>query len=180
MMAASPSSRVLFLSPQPRLSPKEWVPVLVGLAVICCESTPFMGGDHTGRWLMQIWPRTFAHAAPTAFGWVHHLLRKLGHFTGYGTLGLFMRRAWHHSVRIYLKIVGSRLMFAASALSVFFTFLVGCLDEWHQSMLPNRSSAFHDVLIDTSGALMFNAIFWIIRARHRGTLRPSLSALRTQ
>jgi len=179
-MAASPSAVFALYPPArpQRLSPKVWIPVLVGLAVICFESTPIMGGDRTGKWLTEIWPAVLAKSDPTAFGLVHHLLRKLGHFTGYGTLGLLLRKAWHQSVRIYLKLVGSPLMFAASALSVVFTFVVGSLDELHQSMLPNRTCTFRDVLIDTSGALIFNAIFWAIRARRRGALRLNLCTLR--
>jgi VanZ family protein len=157
-----------------------WLPVLCGLTVICFESTTVMGGSTTGRWLTSIWPRILGEANSPFFGAVHHFLRKLGHFTGYGTLGLLLRKAWHQSVRIYLKMVGSRLMFAASVLSVFFTFLVGCLDEWHQSILPGRTSTFRDVLIDTSGALLFNAIFWVVRARRRGALHLNLCALRVQ
>jgi hypothetical protein len=94
-------------------------------------------------------------------------------------LGLLLRRAWHVSVQSYLRIVGNQLMFAAASLSVAFTFLFGCLDEWHQSMLPNRTSTFHDVMIDTCGALMFNLIFWAIRMRRARRPAP-LSALQTR
>lgn len=166
-----------------RPSPKAWIPVFLGLAVLCFESTPMMGGSNTGKWLSDIWPHTLARMSPAAFGVVHHLLRKLGHFTGYGTLGLLLRKACHNSVRIYLKIVGAQLTLAAFALSVSFTFLFGCLDEWHQSILPGRSSTGRDVLIDTGGALFFNAVFWIIRTRRRRSLRAdtrrALTASRT-
>jgi VanZ family protein len=98
---------------------------------------------------------------------VHHLLRKLGHFSGYGTLGLLFRKAWYRSVRVYMNMIGSQLAVAATMLAVSFTFLVGCLDEWHQSMIPGRTSTRTDVLIDTCGALLFNLIFWGIRAYRR-------------
>lgn len=156
-----------------RPSPKVWIPVLIGLAVIGFESTPMGGGQTTGAFLKDLWPRMLAKWEPSTFGEVHHLMRKLGHFTGYGMLGLLLRKAWHHSVQLYLSIVGSQLMFAASALSVSFTFLVGCLDEWHQSTLPGRSSSGRDVLIDTGGALLFNAIFWVTRYLRRRSHRQS-------
>jgi VanZ family protein len=148
-----------------------WLPVLCGLTVICFESTPFMGGNQTGRWLTSIWPTILGQANTPFFGEVHHLLRKIGHFTAYGTLGLFMLKAWRRSVRTYMKMFGTQLMFAASMLSVSFTFLIGSLDEWHQSMIPGRTSTCLDVLIDTSGALLFNVIFWSLRAYKRRSLR---------
>jgi VanZ family protein len=62
---------------------------------------------------------------------------------------------------------GSRLLLAATALSISFTFLVGSLDEWHQSIIPGRTSCCRDVLIDTCGALVFNLAFWSVRAWRR-------------
>jgi VanZ family protein len=144
-----------------------WLPVLCGLTIICFESSPLMGGNLTSQWLADIWPAILGRTNTQFFADVHHVLRKLGHFTGYGTLGLFLMKAWHRSIRYYLHMIGSQLSFAASALSVSFTFLVGCVDEWHQQFIPGRTSTRFDVLIDTCGALLFNAIFWSVRALKR-------------
>ena len=144
-----------------------WIPVFFGLTVICFESTAMFGGNTTGRWLADIWPRILGQANSPFFGEVHHILRKLGHFSGYGTLGLLLRKAWHRSVRVYMNMIGTQLSLAAGALAVSCTFLIGSLDEWHQSMTPGRTSTRTDVLIDTCGALLFNAIFWAIRAHKR-------------
>jgi VanZ family protein len=153
-----------------------WLPVFCGLSVICFESTPIMGGNQTGRWLTDIWPTILGQANTPFFGAVHHFLRKLGHFSGYGTLGLFLLKAWHRSVRTYMKMMGGQLMFAASALAVSCTFLVGSLDEWHQSFIPGRTSTCTDVLIDTGGALLFNTIFWTSRyLRRRSLLKQQLT-----
>ncbi len=166
-MASSPFP---FPSPLRPSLPKAWIPVLFGLCVICFESTPLMGGNRTGRWLTEIWPSILGQANTPFFGEVHHILRKIGHFTGYGTLGLLFRKAWYRSVRLYLGLLGSRLMVGASALAVSCVFLVGCMDEWHQSLIPGRTSTQTDVLIDTCGALVFNIAFWTIRARRRRAL----------
>ena len=144
-----------------------WIAVFLGVAVICIESTPFFGGNTTGRWLAHIWPSTLGQANSPFFGAVHHILRKLGHFSGYGTLGLLFRKAWYRSAQAYLNIIGRQLAVASTVLSVSFTFLIGCLDEWHQSMIPGRTSTRTDVLIDTCGALLFNLIFWSFRAYRR-------------
>jgi VanZ family protein len=144
-----------------------WIPVLIGLTVICCESTAFFGGNTTSKWLAAIWPRILGQANTPFFGEVHHTLRKIGHFTGYGTLGLLLRNAWHRSVQVYLNLIGGRLMLVASALAVSCTFFVGSLDEWHQSIVPGRVCTLTDVLIDTCGALLFNLAFWALLASRR-------------
>jgi VanZ family protein len=148
-----------------------WIAVCCGVAVICVESSPIGGGNNTGRLLHDIWPNQLARNwSPAAFGVVHHLLRKLGHFTGYGTLSLLLNKAWRRSVQFYLGIIGGQLRVAASLLAVAFTFFVGCMDELHQKIVPGRTSTFRDVLIDTSGALCFNLVLWAIRARRRGKM----------
>src|SRR5258708_5450305 len=60
---------------------------------------------------------------------------KLGHFCGYGTLSLLFYRAWFVSVSGFWK--GSRrgLRLEAVGLAVSSTFIIACLDEWHQSFL---------------------------------------------
>jgi len=176
-MSASPTiSQLPFSTSRPRTERQRhlfyaWIAVLCALAVLRIESTPFLGGNTTGRWLAHIWPHTLGQANTPFFGMVHHLLRKLGHFSGYGTLGLLFRKAWYRSVRVYMNMIGSQLAVAATMLAVSFTFLVGCLDEWHQSMIPGRTSTRTDVLIDTCGALLFNLIFWGLRAYRRKQAR---------
>jgi VanZ family protein len=150
-----------------------WTVVSCGLAVILLESSPLGGGNNTGRLLHAVWPNTLAaNWNPSTFGMVHHLLRKLGHFTGYGTLALLLREAWHRSLRALRGIAGVRLLVAASALSVAVTCLTGCVDEWHQTTVPGRTGCWSDVLIDTSGALLFNLVFCVLRARRSQQTRP--------
>ncbi|GAC1420566.1 MAG: hypothetical protein NVSMB62_14640 [Acidobacteriaceae bacterium] len=153
---------------------KVWIPVLLGLTMICFESTPIMGGNHTARWLSFVWPPSFGSISSNFFIDFHHMLRKLGHFSGYGTLGLLFRKAWQRSVRAYLGLVGAQLKIGATALAVSCVFLVGSLDEWHQSFIPGRTSKCSDVLIDTCGALVFTLAFWAIRYfRRRSLIRQS-------
>jgi VanZ family protein len=165
-----------YQTPLQRPSYRIWIPVLIGLSIICCESTPAMGGNETGKWLSEIWPAILGKVDTNFIGTVNQALRKVGHFTGYGILGLFLLKAWHRSVRTYMKMMGGQLIFAGSALSVSFTFLVGSLDEWHQKFMPGRVSSCRDVLIDTSGALLFNLIFWLVRyLRRRSLLREKIA-----
>jgi|GEM_PF-1320410 len=155
-----------------------WVPVLCGLAAICAESTTVMGGGHTSRWLLALVNLFHAQADTKMFGEVHLFLRKFGHFSGYGLLGLFFARGWYSIVRLRLNDTWTGLRMYAGVAGVASAFVVACADEIHQSFLPGRVSCFSDVLIDTSGAVLLNLIFFtVISARRRRLLGERLSAL---
>jgi VanZ family protein len=143
-----------------------WLPVLFGLTVISFESTSTMSGANTSRWLLDIFDSVWGHTDLSSVDVVNLLLRKLGHFCGYGTLGVLFRRAWYVTLRRSWEGPRSRLPFSASALAVICTFCVACADEVHQRFLVGRTSSFYDVLLDTAGAILFLRVFrWI--SQHR-------------
>jgi VanZ family protein len=47
-------------------------------------------------------------------------------------------------------------------ISFFMTALVACLDEWHQSYLPSRTGNLHDVLLDSTAALIAQVVLFLI------------------
>jgi hypothetical protein len=93
-----------------------WLPVLFGLTVISFESTSTMSGANTSRWLLDIFHWLWGQTDLNSVDVVNLLLRKLGHFCGYGTLGVLFRRAWYVSLRRSWEGPRSRLPFSASAL----------------------------------------------------------------
>jgi VanZ family protein len=151
-----------------------WFPVLLSLIFVCFTSTSFMGGNHTQVLVDDVW-RTFLgtwHWDLTAP--VNIVCRKVGHFLGYGAIGLIFRNAWHCSIRAGIMRIGASLatlqgMVSVSALSVICTFLVASLDELHQRYVPGRVSSFRDVMVDTTGAIFLNVVFWTVRAHRRRT-----------
>jgi len=72
------------------------------------------------------------------------LVRKIGHLGVYGILARLVARALTGSTLWSWKRI---FMW-----SLVLTMLYACTDEWHQSFVPGRSAAVHDVLIDTAGA----------------------------
>ncbi|MFZ1938666.1 MAG: VanZ family protein [Terracidiphilus sp.] len=145
-----------------------WLPVAVGIAIIVTESTQYFGADRTSgpfRWLFQaiLGPVSDAH-------WqvIHHLIRKTGHFLGYGLIGLAWLRAW----RMTLPSVR---FFTQAALALLGTGLLATWDEWHQSFLPNRTSSPWDVLIDCCGAFVLLSIAWIVIGRFSSAPSTQLS-----
>jgi VanZ family protein len=109
-----------------------------------------MGADRTSGPLHAL---THAVTGRVDSNWslIHHMIRKTGHFFGYGILSLAWLRGLMLSARRdkTLQHPEWRMQLAAVAA----TFAVAGLDELHQSFLPNRTGKFSDVLLDTAGAL---------------------------
>jgi VanZ family protein len=131
-----------------------WIPVALGVAVIALESTEGMGADHTTgplRWLFQV---IFGPISNARWEIVHILIRKSGHFLGYGAIGLAWLRAWR------MTLPHSRLLQNA-ALALLGTALMASADEYHQSFLPNRTGSPWDVLLDCCGAIVLQAAVYV-------------------
>ncbi len=166
-----------------------WLPAIFWIGIIILESTPYLGADHTGSWLAAIVSPLFGHSALKYVDFINHILRKTGHFTGYGILSFLLYRGWREITLIqledrlkpamrtpeFLKSLRRVWCARASALAILSTFLVASLDEFHQTFLPNRTGMFRDVLLDTTGALFFQAViltFSALPPRSRGKILP--------
>jgi VanZ family protein len=146
-----------------------WLPVFLWLAVITAESTQTMGSGNTSRWLLQICHLLWGQADGPSFETIHFLLRKLGHLCGYGLLSALFFRAWVKSLQLVSKMTIRQLHLTAARLAVACTFVIACLDELHQRYLPGRTSSFHDVLIDTSGAVLFTVASMLVLVYRENT-----------
>ncbi len=136
------------MSSNPR-GPKYWIsawwPVAVAIAVILCESTEYFGADRTSGPLRLLWQFLFGPVGDDRWELMHQMMRKCGHFIGFGIVGLAWLRAWRMTLR------DSRFLLRA-ALALVGTAAVASCDEWHQSYLPNRNGSPWDVLLDCCGA----------------------------
>ena len=131
-----------------------WLPVAIGIGVIMLESTELMGSDHTSHPLRWLWEALFGPVANARWDEIHHVIRKCGHFFGYGALGMLWLRAW------WMTLPRSRFLPDAT-LALLGTALVASCDEWHQSCLPNRTGSVWDVLLDCCGALTLQLAVYI-------------------
>jgi len=145
-----------------------WVPVLFGIAVICGESTNTMGAMHTSIWLSQLVSWAGHPDGPVAL--LNHLLRKSGHFTGYGLLGICFARGWFSLLRRHMSASWSALRLREGGLAILSTAVVASADEIHQIFLPTRGASVEDVLLDTSGAVVLNVLFFVVLAPRRSSL----------
>ncbi|HUH64732.1 MAG TPA: VanZ family protein [Terracidiphilus sp.] len=128
-----------------------WLPVLVAILLVAIESTPAFGSDRTSGPLRQLWEWLFGAVSDHAWHILHALIRKSGHFTGFGLVGLTWFRAWR------MTLAGASFL-RVEILAMIGTALVASADEYHQSFLPNRTASLRDVLLDCVGALVTIAV----------------------
>jgi len=137
-----------------------WFPVLLGIGVIVLESTEWFGADHTSGPLRIVYEAIFGRVSNARWEAIHHLLRKSGHFIGYGLIGLAWLRAWWFTL--------PRSQFLQDAfLALFGTAMIASCDEWHQTFLPNRTGTPVDVLLDCTGAVVLQLIVYIFMRTFR-------------
>jgi VanZ family protein len=137
-----------------------WLPVALGIAVIVVESTETFGSDHTSGPLRRLFEALFGSVADASWELIHHVIRKTGHFTGYGFIGLAWLRAWWFTL--------PRSRFRQDAfLALLGTAMIASCDEWHQSYLPNRTGSPWDVLLDCTGAIVLQLIVYLFMRTFR-------------
>jgi VanZ family protein len=137
-----------------------WWPVGLAITVIFLESTAWMGADHTSGPLRKLFESLFGRVGDHAWEFIHHVIRKCGHFLGYGFMGLAWLRAW------WMTLPGSHFL-PDAGLALLGTALVASCDEWHQSFLPNRTGTPWDVLLDCSGALTLQVLVYVFMRMFR-------------
>jgi VanZ family protein len=148
-----------------------WIPVFFGLAVICMESTNKMGAGQTAVWLHDL--LHWSGHRDSIVGLLNEVLRKGGHFIGYGLLGIYFTRAWFSVLRRRVVLSWSSLRIRAGMFGVASTLVVASADEIHQIFLPTRGASVRDVLLDTSGAIVLNLIFFAFLTMRRNALLQS-------
>jgi VanZ family protein len=148
-----------------------WLPAVIGVFVIGVESSDYLSAARTGEFLEHLcrWMRCGGHQNLML---ENHILRKTGHFTGYGILSLLLYRAWRLTGAI-LSTNRARVLDVIFSLAC--TLAVSGADEYHQTFLPSRTGRYQDVLLDMAGGAVFLLLFqlWLRFERRR---RPVSSA----
>jgi VanZ family protein len=145
-----------------RLKPiLDWVPAALSVLMIALESTATMSAQNTSEWLYPYWVRYFGPISPAHWAQVHHLIRKTGHFVGYGVVSMAFFYSWRQTL-LRMAVKHWTLWRRASVLAVLCTLIVAILDEYHQSFLPSRTSSPLDVCIDLSGAIAAQFLLLLI------------------
>lgn len=144
---------------------KPWVPVALWLGILALESSDLGSSEHTGGILRAIWNFFLGAPDPDTFEFVHHLIRKSGHFLGYGILSWLIFRAlragWHNRQQILSRGREYSWQLRWAILAIAGTAFTASLDEIHQTFNPARTGRWQDVVIDTSGALVIQIILFL-------------------
>ena len=152
-----------------------WLPVVLWLAVIGLESTEALSSLNTGSVLYKVLSAIFGPLNHANFDVFHAALRKLGHFVGYATLSLLTFRALLLSASAHPGQQTVSLFRRFAMFAIVFTFLVAAGDEFHQTLLPGRTGAFHDVLLDTAGAVVLQIVLLAYMRQRRAKTPASVA-----
>jgi VanZ family protein len=135
---------------------KAWIAALLWLGLIVGESTNLGSAANTSRILYPLL-HFLMGLDPFRFETWHFYIRKSGHFIGYFMLSWLLFRAW----KVTLPFVSATWSIQWARIAFFMTALVACLDEWHQTYLPSRTGALHDVVLDSTAAFVAQTVIFL-------------------
>ena len=136
---------------------RRWLPAIVWAAVISMFSTHYFTSENTATIFVPIMHWLFPSLSLQTIDALHHVVRKSAHVAEYFIFSLLVLRGIRSDRR------GLRLAWVLATIAIVFAY--ASLDEFHQSFVPGRTAAFSDVLIDTSGGALAQAVAALIALR---------------
>ena len=136
-----------------------WWPGAVNVGIVAIESTDHFSAANTRHRYYYWFCNHISYVSWETWGTINFELRKAGHFLGYGVICLIFYTC---VARTLLRHVGesvNRLRRRRALGALLCTFLLASADEIHQTFIPSRTGAFHDVLLDVTGGLVM-ILFW--------------------
>ena len=170
----SPAERTRALKPSFKIFAKNWWPVLVWLGIIRLESTEIASSANTSGLLYAVLSNVVPHVNPHVVQGLNEVLRKTGHFFGYGILGALVFYALRNTNRDWLApLLLRRWGFYRqdfwrmewAMLGMLVTITTASLDEIHQSFMPSRTGRWQDVVLDACGAAALQIIIYVFSLR---------------
>jgi VanZ family protein len=104
----------------------DWVPAALSVLMIALESTTSMSAANTSRFLYPLWVHLFGTPSPAHWEQIHHLIRKTGHFVGYGLVSLAFFYSWRQTLH-RMAVKHWSLWRRAPVLAVLCTIRASCL-----------------------------------------------------
>lgn len=162
------------LAPSRQSLLRNWWPVVFWLGVIRTESTDTASAANTGAILYKVITTVAPHVEPSFVEQLNAVLRKTGHFLGYAILSALVLLALRHTNRdrlqnllrrpwgIYLRDYW-RAEWAL--LGILLTIVTASFDEIHQTFIPSRTGRWQDVVLDTCGAIVIQAVIYLLSSR---------------
>ena len=169
-----PCDGSLLLRPTVKSLLRNWWPVVFWLGVIRAESTDTASAANTGTLLYNVIAFVAPHVEHAFVDGLNEVLRKTGHFFGYGILGALVFIALRKTNRDRLRGVLNRAWgiylhdfwrLEWAVLGVLVAMITGSFDEIHQSFIPSRTGRWQDVVLDTCGAIVIQLLIYFYCAR---------------
>lgn len=130
-----------------------YLPALIWTCLLIVASSGWMSTGSTGGLLEKLVLGLGLPLDTEFLEGLHHYLRKLGHFSAYALLAFL----WDRALRPVWPRWGYIAVFVICA-------SVASWDEWHQSLLPDRTGSPADVALDVLGAslvILFRS-WWLV------------------
>lgn len=162
------------LKPSFRSLTINWGPVLVWLGVIRLESTDMASANNTTGVLYEVITVVAPRVEPSFVEQLDAVLRKTGHFLGYGILSALVFFALRNTNRDLLRRVLRRPWGIYRRdnwraewvfIGMLATIVTAASDEIHQTFIPSRTGRWQDVVIDTCGAAVIQLMIYIVMTR---------------
>lgn len=174
------------LKPSFRSLVRNWWMVAVWLGVIRMESTDMASAHNTSFVLYKVLSIVAPHVRVESVELLNAILRKTGHFLGYGILSALvfialrntnrdrlrplLQRPWGIYLRDWWR--GEWVLIA-----MLFTIVTAAYDEIHQTFIPSRTGRWQDVVIDSCGAAVIQIVMYLLTKgvfKRRLELAPEL------
>jgi VanZ family protein len=155
-------------------------------------STDMASAKNTGGLLYNVISFVAPHVDQGFVDVLNEVLRKTGHFLGYGILSVLVFLALKNTNRdrlrnlvrrpwgIYLRDLW-RLEW--SFIGVMAAIGMATYDEIHQTFIPSRTGRWQDVVIDTSGAIAMQVVVYLLAMRklkQSGSATPQAELISTR
>ncbi len=144
------------MTPTHKQQLKAWIAAALWIGLIAGESTNLGSADNTSRILYPLL-HFLVGLDPFRFETWHFYIRKSGHFIGYFMLSWLLFRAW----KATLPSASGKWSLRWAAAAFLMTVVVSSLDEWHQTFLPSRTGTWHDVVLDSTAALVAQIVIFL-------------------
>lgn len=136
-----------------------WVPALLWLALILFASADSFSSSHTSRFIEPALRWLFPQATPWRIMEIHALIRKGAHLTEYAILAVLACRAlwntpWFGGSRGDAASPPWRWQWGPAIGALLVAAACAFVDEWHQGLVPSRTSSLRDVMLDVGGAAL--------------------------
>jgi VanZ family protein len=140
---------------------RSFLPILIWMLLIYGGSTELGATRNTSRIIAPILRWLNPKVTWRTINDVQFVVRKCGHATEYGILCLLVWRALRNLSDENPPVWNWTLARRA----IFISALYASTDEFHQTFVASREGRVHDVVIDTSGAILAMLFLWRIGLR---------------